>query len=104
MERAKIEQITDFDPTDSKHLANPELAILPESERCKFAKEIHTKRCIRALQFMRPAVAAAVTRTFRLKGWISETDRIPALPTDRDDPANAFRETMDAMEDDPIEL
>ncbi|KAI8975792.1 hypothetical protein BDF20DRAFT_880784 [Mycotypha africana] len=70
--KAKVPILADFDPLSGTILHNTELAALPEAEKQAKAREFHTLRCLRALDFIRTPVAYAVAKTFLINTWITQ--------------------------------
>ncbi|KAI8987229.1 hypothetical protein BDF20DRAFT_798201, partial [Mycotypha africana] len=71
--KAKITPLDTFDPLSVATLHNnPELASLNEEDKKAKALECHTKRCLRALDFIRRPVSFAVAKTFMTNSWITE--------------------------------
>jgi hypothetical protein len=89
LKASKITPLSNFDPMDPKHLADPTLDTLDATARARFASELHAERLLRGLKFMRPHVAPAVARQYLANAWIFE-DQVPAFRS-RDHPAAAFQ-------------
>ncbi|KAI8975793.1 hypothetical protein BDF20DRAFT_808969, partial [Mycotypha africana] len=62
--KAKISTIDEFDPLSGTILRHPELLTLSEADKNAKASEFHTKRCLRALDYIRKPVAFSVAKTF----------------------------------------
>ncbi|KAI8367576.1 uncharacterized protein BYT42DRAFT_586773 [Radiomyces spectabilis] len=99
MTNASVKVLTDFDPLDPKHLADPKLETVSMAERHAVAIENHRRRCTQCLKFLRPAVMPSVARGFLEEGWIFDEDipTVPAKHLDRDAPDHSFQ-----SEDDPM--
>ncbi|KAF7720518.1 hypothetical protein EC973_007882, partial [Apophysomyces ossiformis] len=111
LEKAKVNIVKDFDPTNPSHLADPKFEPLSAAERQSHAIQLNRQRCINALKFMRPSIAAAVCHDFLNCGWIDAEDAKAVLATafplrDRDNPASAFISTSlhaDDVDDDMLD-
>jgi len=91
LKKQKITPLTNFDPLDSKHIADPKHASLSTNDRKRLAAELHRDRLIRGLEKMRPHVRPAVARSYVEIGWIDENDIPSSNAEDRNDAAAVFR-------------
>ena len=74
MQKAGAELISDFDPLDPVHLADPKFASLSADQRADQLHELVHSRALDTLSFLRPLVVGSVARSFLEWGWIDESD------------------------------
>jgi hypothetical protein len=76
LSKHKISVVSDFDPLDPKHIADPNYADRGEAARADLAQEIQWTRCIRALYYLQKKMKPmkAVATSFMKQGWIAEDD------------------------------
>lgn len=72
----RISVISDFDPLDPKHIADPLYADRDESARANLALELQGARCIRALYYLqqKKKPVKVVAASFVSAGWLSDDD------------------------------
>jgi hypothetical protein len=80
-----VQPIADFDPTDPRHLQNPEYTAedVSDHEKELHAQRIINTRMIRTLEYLRPTVRNAVGKYFVDKGWITREDLQEVLALDQ---------------------
>lgn len=82
-----ISPLSDFDPLDSKHIADPKHQHLPKEDRIRLAQSLQQQRCIQTLNFVRPNLVCGIAKYFINQRWISDpiakniiTKRVPNPP------------------------
>ncbi|KAJ1960063.1 hypothetical protein IWQ62_004371, partial [Dispira parvispora] len=70
----KVTPISQFDPTDPRHLADPKYDDWNKEARSKEALRLQNERCNKALLTIREYVRYSVARSFAEQGWIDTSD------------------------------
>ncbi|KAG1077143.1 hypothetical protein G6F42_025042 [Rhizopus arrhizus] len=97
LERAKVPVLSDFDPLDPQHLADPTYASASMDTRLTAIATIVNERCSRTLERLRYPVAVAVSKFFLANAMVSDEVVSEVLSSKGDRP------TIRRHRDDPIE-
>lgn len=97
LERAKVPVLTDFDPLDPQHLADPTYATASIDTRLTAIATIVNERCSRTLERLRYPVAVAVSKFFLANALVSDEVVSEVLSSKGDRP------TIRRHRDDPVE-
>src|SRR6478735_2870053 len=97
LERAKVPVLSDFDPLDPQHLADPTYASASMDTRLTAIATIVNERCSRTLERLRYPVAVAVSKFFLANAMVSDEAVSEVLSSKGDRP------TIRRHRDDPVE-
>ncbi|KAG0803722.1 hypothetical protein G6F20_013273 [Rhizopus arrhizus] len=97
LERAKVPVLSDFDPLDPQHLADPTYATATMDTRLTAIATIVNERCSRTLERLRYPVAVAVSKFFLANAMVSDEVVSEVLSSKGDRP------TICRHRDDPVE-
>ncbi|KAG0925367.1 hypothetical protein G6F30_013386 [Rhizopus arrhizus] len=97
LERAKVPVLSDFDPLDPQHLADPTYASATMDTRLTAIATIVNERCSRTLERLRYPVAVAVSKFFLANAMVSDEAVSEVLSSKGDRP------TIRRHRDDPVE-
>lgn len=79
MTTAEAKIITDFQPLNPSHLADPKFESYSTAAREVEMANLVRSRCFSTLSFVRPILVASIGRSFMEMGWICEEDLDSAL-------------------------
>lgn len=106
LKQAKIKALSNFDPLDPKHIADPKHVSKTTDEKVQMAMQLNLNRCSRAIARMRFHIAVNVGKSFVEHGFMDRDTLSEALEgcagyvPHRDDPQYDGRNTPMEEDDD----